>query len=293
MDISPKINVDKVRLWNVRFSREVSLEYMPYPCMIVEEIEDRNYRMPLFNPMFIPIEIGGQLTITLKGKGILKVGNDKFECTPGTAFLYRDSDPQVSYYSHPDCQEKWRFVWINFMGEASGRIIAEINKFYGYHFHIGTNSELENTLLSYHKFAGATLFQSPLEAAQMFFDLVNKLCISCNEKYLLPNSNRQIRNIQSEIQNALAESLNTTALAKKLGISREYLSKKFHVQTGKTLQDYREEQRLNEAFSLLLKSNLSCKEIALRCNYGSYTSFFRSFKKNYNMSPEEFRKKNS
>ena len=86
MDISPKINVDKVRLWNVRFSREVSLEYMPYPCMIVEEIEDRNYRMPLFNPMFIPIEIGGQLTITLKGKGILKVGNHLLDLLPYRGF---------------------------------------------------------------------------------------------------------------------------------------------------------------------------------------------------------------
>ena len=60
----------------------------------------------------------------------------------------------------------------------------------------------------------------------------------------------------------------------------------------KSLQDYREEQRLNEALTLLLKSNISCKEIATLCHYGSYSSFFRSFKKNYNMSPEEFRKKN-
>ena len=126
----------------------------------------------------------------------------------------------------------------------------------------------------------------------MFFALVNKLCSLNNEKFHLSVKNRQIMDIQNEIHTAFAESLTTTALAQKLGISREHLSKTFHEQTGRTLQDYREEQRLNEALTLLLKSNISCKEIATLCHYGSYSSFFRSFKKNYNMSPEEFRKKN-
>lgn len=286
------IDIDNVRLWSVRFSRDVPLEYMPYPCMIVEEVETKGYHIPLFSPQIIPADVGGQITITLEGKGILKVGNQKFECVPGTAFLYRDNDPDVSYYFPSDGSSKWRFVWINFMGEISSSIIAEINRIYGYYFHIGENSELENILLSYRKFSGATLSQTPLEAAEMFFSLVNQLCSSNTEKFHLPGKNRQIMDIQNEIHTAFAESLTTTALAQKLGISREHLSKTFREQTGRTLQDYREEQRLNEALTLLLKSNISCKEIAVLCHYGSYTSFFRSFKKNYNMSPEEFRKKN-
>ena len=57
-----------------------------------------------------------------------------------------------------------------------------------------------------------------------------------------------------------------------------------------SLRDYLAEQRLNEALSLLLKSNLSCKEIATICRYGSYSAFFRSFRKGYGVSPDEFRK---
>ena len=285
------INVDNVRLWSVQFVRTCQMDHMPYPCMIVEEVEGPGYRMPQFSPASIPPEVGGQLTITLEGKGILEVGTEKYECIPGTAFLYRDSDPTVSYYCSPGGQNKWRFQWINFMGKSSNRIIAEINQTYGHYFHIGRNSPLETRLMAYRKYAGAIFSQSPLEAAQMVFELLQSLCQQAEGKFYLPQKKCQVRDIQSEIQNAFNESLTATTLAKKLGITREHLSKTFRAKTGRTFQDYREEQRLNEALTLLLKSNLSCKEIAVLCHYGSYSSFFRSFKKHYQVSPEVFREK--
>lgn len=286
------INVDKVRLWNVRFVRAMQLKEMPYPCMIVEEVEEQGYRIPQFSRKPIPLEVGGQITITLEGRGVLQVGEKKFDCLPGSAFLYRDSDPTVSYYFPCNGREKWRFVWINFIGETSSRIIAEINRAYGYYFNIGTGSALEKNLLSYREYAGTTLFQSPLEAAQMVFALLDLLCQSAEGNFKFSKNIRRIIDVQSEIQNAFDESLTTSTLAGKLGITREHLSKTFREETGRTLQDYREEQRSNEALTLLLKSNLSCKEIAVLCHYGSYSSFFRAFKKRYHVSPEIFRKRN-
>ena len=285
------IDIEKVRLWNVRFIRAAQLQFMPYPCMIVEEVEGPGYCMPQCSPHTIPLEVGGQITITLEGKGVLEVSGEKFDCVPGTAFLYRDSDPTVSYYFPRNGRGKWRFVWINFIGETSSRIIAEINRIYGYHFRIGKEHPLTEKLLSYRKYAGATLSISPLEGAQMVFDLLDQLCRPSQGVLKQDKNSRRIQDVQAELQSAFAESLTTAALAKKLGISREHLSKSFRAETGRTLQDYREEQRLNEALSLLLKSNLSCKEIAILCHYGSYSSFFRSFKKHYHLPPEMFREK--
>ena len=125
----------------------------------------------------------------------------------------------------------------------------------------------------------------------MVFDLLDQLCRPSQGVLKQNKNSRRIQDVQAELQNAFAESLTTAALAKKLGISREHLSKSFRAETGRTLQDYREEQRLNEALSLLLKSNLSCTEIAVLCHYGSYSSFFRSFKKHYHLPPEMFREK--
>lgn len=94
---------------------------MPYPNIVVEEVEGQGYRIPQFPHRLIPFEVGGQITITLGGRGVLQVGEKKFDCPPGTAFLYCHSDPSVSYYFPRDGREKWRFVWINFRGETSSR----------------------------------------------------------------------------------------------------------------------------------------------------------------------------
>ncbi len=137
------------------------------------------------------------------------------------------------------------------------------------------------------------MFCSPLEGAELFFYLLQLLCEkSVDGKQYAPEK-RFVRNVQNEIGQAFGESLSTSNLAKKIGISREHLSKKFHAETGRTLRDYRAEQRLSQALSLLIKSNLSCKEIAQLCHYGSYSSFYRSFMRYYKVSPEEFRKSNT
>lgn len=286
------IDIDKVRLWSVYFSRIQILRSMPYPSMVVEEVEKKGYRIPQYSPVGIPPEVGGQITLTLSGRGILSVNGTTYSCVPGTAFLYRDSDASVSYYYPSDGTEDWRFVWINFMGEASSAVIEEVNRLYGYFFKLGLESELEKELMAYRQWSGRNLFCSPLEGAELFFHFLHLLCESPFDGKTHTPEKRFVHNIQNEIGQSFGESLSTTSLAKKIGISREHLSKKFHAETGRTLRDYRAEQRLSQALSLLLKSNLSCKEIAQLCHYGSYSSFYRSFMRHYKISPEEFRKNN-
>ena len=284
------IDIDKVRLWSVYFSRMQIVSSMPYPNMVVEEVEKKGYRMPQYSPEKIPSEVGGQITLTLAGRGVLSVNGVTYSCVPGTAFLYRDCDPAVSYYYPPDGTEEWRFVWINFMGKESSRVIEDVNRLYGYFFQMGQNSVLEEELLAYRHWSGRNLFYSPLEGAERFFHFLHLLCDSQQQRGQ-HGENRLVVDIQNEFSQSFGEALSTSNLAKKIGISREHLSKKFHAETGRTLRDYRAEQRISQAMFLLMKSNLSCKEIAQMCHYGSYSSFFRSFSRIYKMSPEEFRKK--
>jgi AraC-like DNA-binding protein len=285
------IDIQKVRRWSVYFSRAQTLDSLPYPHTVAEEVEGPGYKMPQYPSMNIPPEVGGQITLTLSGCGTLSVGGKSYDLLPDTAFLYRDCDQSVSYFFPENGKEPWRFVWINFMGKASEKLIAEINRNYGYFFDMNGDDSLKKQLLSYKEFSGAMLFQTPLEGAKLVFDILNLLCRHTEQRIILQKRTRLVQEVQSEISKAYDESLSTNSIARKLGVSREHLSKTFKAETGCTLQEYRSKCRLLEALNLLMKSNLSCKEIAQSCHYGSYSSFFRAFVKAYKLSPESFRKK--
>ncbi|MBE6366831.1 MAG: helix-turn-helix domain-containing protein [Lentisphaerae bacterium] len=283
------LELDKIRLRSVFFSAETTCQSLPCPATVVEEVQGQGYRMPLTNPYNIPKSVGGQLTFTLSGCGILKVGSKEFECRPGTAFLYSDSDPQVAYYV-PECSKKrWHFIWINFTGESSENLIREINSAYGYFF-ANPNPALEKILTDYLQYAGATLFISQLEGAKIFFDLVNELGCGSSSTSTRNSSQSICQEVKNEIASAFYESISTSSLARRIGVSREHMSRIFHKETGRTLRNFRAEQQLGAAMNLLLKSNCSCKEIAQYCNYGSYSSFYRAFMAVYHISPEAFRK---
>ncbi len=285
------IDVKKVRLWSVNFAQSVIAEEFPYPVSIVEERETAGYRMPQVSPHNIPPETGGQITVTIAGRGRLHAGKERYDLTPGTAFLYRDCDPSVSYRFPEDSAEPWHFIWINFMGKGSEKTIAEINRQYGYFFDLSEDDALLKELLSYKKYANRTFFQTPLEGAKMTFEMLNLLCRSRDNRIRESGKKRLIQEVLMEIHRNFDEPLTVSALADAAGVHRTHLSTLFHAEMGCTVQEYLIEQRLAKAMTLLIKSDLTCKDICRICSFGSYSSFFRAFQKKYNMSPEIFRQK--
>ena len=80
-------------------------------------------------------------------------------------------------------------------------------------------------------------------------------------------------------------------LAEELTISRRSLFGKFKQLTGMTPNDFVLDYKLKKAASLLKKdNNLQIAEIADRLGFGSSRYFSRCFKKQYHVSPMEYRK---
>lgn len=283
-----KIDIEKVRRWTVGFECRETMDILPCPELVVGEMEGKGYLIPAFDVGTLPPESGGQLTLTIGGRGILKTGTTKTVLTPGSAFLYRDRDTFTHYYTDPDSDEYWRFVWINFRGKAADELIARINERYGYVFYPGVDSDLWKLLCGYEKYAGRHFVISPFEGASIVLELLQMLCSSLpggEHTTAEPLSDK----ISQELNTRFGETLSSQVLAQRIGMSREHLSRTFHQETGETLRDYRARHRLQKAATLLLKSNISCKEIANLCHYGSYSSFFRAFQKYFGKSPELFR----
>ena len=80
-----------------------------------------------------------------------------------------------------------------------------------------------------------------------------------------------------------------SALADSLAVSAPYLSKMFHEQTGTSPSKYLTGLRMGQAKKLLLDTNLTVREIAVRVGYPDPFHFSRIFRNTAGMSPAQFR----
>jgi AraC-like DNA-binding protein len=85
------------------------------------------------------------------------------------------------------------------------------------------------------------------------------------------------------------QEMTTSLVARKLRVSKEYLTAIFFEMNGTSFMDYVAEVRLRQATRLLQFSNLSVGEIAHAIGYCSSRDFADAFSKANGLSPKQFR----
>lgn len=85
--------------------------------------------------------------------------------------------------------------------------------------------------------------------------------------------------------------LNRDMLTLHLGVNKNKLAEAVYVVTGKIIGDYIVEIRLNESLKLI-KNNpkISLTEVADKCGFGTYSTFYRAFLKRFGVKPAEYKK---
>lgn len=109
----------------------------------------------------------------------------------------------------------------------------------------------------------------------------------------LNSSSKFARSVASYIQEHLHEPIKVTDIAEFMDNNLSYLCRVFKKDTGKTLSDYINEVKLEEAKRLLSSTQKSIVEIALSLGYSSQAYFATLFKKRINMTPAEYRANSS
>ncbi|MEG1637999.1 MAG: AraC family transcriptional regulator, partial [Erysipelotrichaceae bacterium] len=87
------------------------------------------------------------------------------------------------------------------------------------------------------------------------------------------------------------DKITLTMLSERFKMNESYLSRMFKKQTGENLIYYINEKKMQQALVLLQDPNIKIKEVALSVGIEDQFYFNKVFKKFYQVSPSEFRKK--
>ncbi len=96
------------------------------------------------------------------------------------------------------------------------------------------------------------------------------------------------------IRNHACKGIKVEQVLDAVGISRSNLEKRFKEEVGETIHTViHSEKAGKKARSLLVSTTLSINEISQMCGYPSLQYFYSVFKKEYDVTPKEYRDRHS
>lgn len=100
-----------------------------------------------------------------------------------------------------------------------------------------------------------------------------------------------VRRIIAYLDEHLTEPYSREALGNAIGLNPNYLAALFKESTGRSISAWRGMRQMDLALKLLTETKLSIARIAEQTGFGDYTYFCSAFRKQYGMSPGEYRKR--
>lgn len=91
------------------------------------------------------------------------------------------------------------------------------------------------------------------------------------------------------VQYDLTADLKLSTIAEKLNINASYLSALFREETGQTVTAYVNEKRMQTGAHLLQTTRLQIQTVAQHCGISDLNYFSKLFKKQYGITPKQFR----
>ncbi len=121
-------------------------------------------------------------------------------------------------------------------------------------------------------------------------NLLNFILIELLERNSHQSQNAYVNKIIKIIDKRLTEKLTLRNISTELNLSKEYVSFIFKKETGKTLTNYINEQKMIVAKELVVDSDMPLAEIAKVLGFENYNYFSRLFKKQFTRTPIDMRK---
>lgn len=134
------------------------------------------------------------------------------------------------------------------------------------------------------------LLESRDKLRKYYFSLATNKELTFEETAEEELENNFVQQVREIIEAHLTETqFSVQDLSKEMGMSHSQLHRKITALTGKSISNLIRSIRLNKAKELLQDHRLTIASIAYDCGFNDPDYFHRVFKKNFNMTPGEFR----
>ena len=132
-----------------------------------------------------------------------------------------------------------------------------------------------------------------LKAQLASFLIMVRRFLGENEKLDVSMKSKEQLLVSSTIRFAMEQYSNSETTLEKIAdslyVSKSYLSKMFRQVTGEYFSDYIRSIRLKQACFLLEEAHYTNEEIVYLCGLKDISSFYRLFKKQFSMTPNQYR----
>ncbi|MBA4686824.1 MAG: response regulator [Candidatus Galacturonibacter soehngenii] len=229
--------------------------FYPYNAVLYNDVEAITY------PSFLPSKILSEFSEALMSRNSEKV----------TQIL---SKLKTSFVNN-------KAILVNQVKDLYYKLLLELNESAN-QFHISISADSTETILDY------------ISKSITFFDLHEILERKTTSFFKsFENENRDnstiflIKEFVSE--NYQNDSLSIKDISEHVFLSSSYVCTIFKTETGKTLNQYLTEYRIEKAKKLLMDSRYKITDISSKVGYNDGNYFGKTFKKQVGLSPSEFR----
>jgi len=237
---------------------------------------------------------GFHLHVILSGKGVLSVNGAETQLHFGQIFVTK---PGEDTWYRADREDPWSYCWMAYDGtearhytEAAGLVTGtnwlncriDVTRFY---------TLVQNAL----EYSSNLTLSGDLNRLARLMEFLALAIESANRDSKMsprkPEYNARVyveyavNYLQANYHNAKINDL-----AQQIGINRSYLTSIFRQRMGISPQEYLMQYRMDKAREMLLESDISVQEIAMRIGYDNALTFSKIFKSYYNLSPAHYRR---
>lgn len=132
--------------------------------------------------------------------------------------------------------------------------------------------------------------RSPHYALNLYISSkLNELMVLLVRELFSGNSDEQVHECMLYLSENCHKDIDMKKLSEKHNIAYDSFRRKFKKLYGMSPTNFIITQRLAKASDMLIKTNLSCTEIAYECGFSDSAQFSKLFKRQFGVSPKQFK----